>query len=230
MVTCEACGSDVAAGNAFCTSCGAVLTPPSCDSGTATPEKLVEKPGGLVSWSRKIPLITNPWLVLQCLFIPLGIGIVMGSFLSLITGSEWDLLIMMLIIGAGLGVLMLIIMFVLQIVTGGGLETEFFISDEGVAHKAGSTTRTLDRVSAGGSAVLGSMSGTGAGLLAMSQENNVLAWEEVRYVSVYRSVRSIVFRSKYLISPVVLYCTDENFPQILAMVKKYAPSIATARL
>jgi len=74
------------------------------------------------------------------------------------------------------------------------------------------------------------MSVSGAGLLAMSQENNVLAWEEVRYVSVYRSVRSIVFRSKYLISPVVLYCTDKNLSEILAMVNKYAPAIATARL
>jgi len=78
--------------------------------------------------------------------------------------------------------------------------------------------------------VLSSMSVSGAGLLAMSQENNVLAWEEVRYVSVYRSVRSIVFRSKYLISPVVLYCTDKNLSEILAMVNKYAPAIATARL
>ncbi|MEI7856589.1 MAG: hypothetical protein WCH85_03690 [Methanomicrobiales archaeon] len=230
MVTCEACGVDVPVGNQFCTSCGALLTPPSPSSGTVTTELFTVDTTGIVSWSRKIPLITNPWLVLQCIFIPLGIGIVMGSFLSLITGGEWDLLILMLILGAGLGVLMLVIMFVLQIVTGGGLETEFFISDEGVAHKAGGTTRTLDRMSAGGSAVLGSLSGTGAGLLAMSQENNVLAWEEVRYVSVYRSVRSIVFRSKYLISPVVLYCTDENFPEILAMVKKYAPAIATTSL
>ena len=78
--------------------------------------------------------------------------------------------------------------------------------------------------------MLSSMSVSGAGLLAMSQENNVLAWEEVRYVSVYRSVRSIVFRSKYLISPVVLYCTDKNLSEILAMVNKYAPAIATARL
>ena len=193
-------------------------------------EELTEKHGTVVTWSRKIPLITNPWLVLQCIFIPLGIGIVMGTFLSLITGGEWDLLVLMLLLGAGLSGLMLIIMLVLQIVTGGGLETEFFISDEGIAHKAGRTTRTLDRVSTGGSAVLGSMSGTGAGLLAMSQENNVLAWDEVRYVSVYRSVRSIVFRSKYLIGPVVLYCTDKNFLEILAMVKKYAPPLATTRL
>ena len=230
MITCEACGRDVPAGNKFCTSCGAVITPAPLYSVITPVAGHEENPTGLVTWSRKIPLITNPWLVLQCIFIPLGVGVVMGGFLSLITGGEWDLLILMLIIGAGLSVLMLIVMLVLQLVTGGGLETQFFISNEGVAHKAGSTTRALDRVSTGGSAVLGSLSGTGAGLLAMSQENNVLPWEEVRYVSVYRSVRSMVFRSKYLVGPVVLYCTDENFPAILAMVKKYAPPIATANL
>jgi len=230
MVTCEACGKDVPVGNNFCTSCGGVIVSPPGFSGTAVLAGQERKPKELVSWKKKIPLITNPYLVLQCLLIPLGIGMVMGSVLSLVAGGEWDLLVLMLIIGAGLSVLFLIIMLVLQIVTGGGLETEFFISNEGVAHSAGRTTRTLNRVSTGGSAVLGSMSGSGAGLLAMSQENNMLAWNEVRYVSVYRRVRSIVFRSKYLISPVVLYCTEENFPGVLAMVKKYAPPAATAHI
>ncbi len=230
MVRCEACGKDVPEGNRFCIFCGASLTSPTFYSEIRAPEKFDKKPAGIVTWSRKIPLITNPYLVIQCIFIPFGIAIVMGSFLSIITGGEWDLLTLMLILGAGLSVLMLIIMLVLQIVTRGGLETEFFISNEGVAHKAGSTTQTLDRISTGGSVLSGSMSGTGAGLLAISQENNILGWEEVRYVSVYPRVRSIVFRSKYLISPVVLYCTDQNFSEILAMVKKYAPAIATARL
>ena len=229
MVTCEACGKDVLEGNAFCTSCGTVITPPPLYPGTRSPEGKEEKPDGFVSWSRKIPLITNPWLVLQCIFIPSGIAIVMGSFLSIITG-EWALLTLFLIIGAGLSVLMLLIMLVLQLVTGGGLDTEFFISNEGVAHQAGSTTRALNRASTGGSAVLGSLSATGAGLLAMSQENTLLRWEDVRYISVYPSMRSMVFRSKYLISPVVLYCSEENFPAILAMVKKYALPAATGNL
>lgn len=78
--------------------------------------------------------------------------------------------------------------------------------------------------------MFGSVSGTGAGLLAMSQENNVLLENDVRWVSVYRSVLSIVFRSKYLISPVVIYCTKENFLVVLVMAKKYAPLVATRYL
>ena len=67
------------------------------------------------------------------------------------------------------------------------------------------------------------MGGTGAGLLAMSQEFNTLEWTDVRYITVFPRVRSVVFRSRYLISPVVLYCTEENFPAVLAMAKKNAP-------
>jgi hypothetical protein len=230
MTICETCGEEVLTGNTFCTSCGVAINPPTGNYRPADARVQAGRPAELMNWKRKIPLITNPFLVLQCIVIPLGIAIVMGGFLSIITGGEWDLLLLFLILGAGLSVLMLLIMLVLQLITGGGLETEFFISDEGVAHKAGNTTRALDRASAGGSVVFGSLSGTGAGLLAMSQENNVLIWKDVRYVSVYRSVRSIVFRSKYLISPVVLYCTEENFPVVLAMVKKYAPLVATQHL
>ena len=230
MAICESCGKEVLTGNRVCTSCGMVIDPPTGNYRPADARVQAGTPADLLNWKRKIPLITNPYLVLQCIFIPLGIAIVMGSFLSIITGEEWDLLLLFLILGTGLSALMLLIMLVLQLATGGGLETEFFISDEGVAHKTGNTTRALDRASAGGSVVSGSLSGTGAGLLAMSQENNVIIWKDVRCVSVYRSVRSIVFRSKYLISPVVLYCTEENFPVIRAMVKKYAPLVATQHL
>jgi hypothetical protein len=230
MVYCRECGAAIGEANTFCTACGAGILPAAEDYGHAASPETGAGPDRFLCWSRKIPLITNPYLVLQCIFVPLGIAIVMGGFFALITGEVWGMFTLFLVLGAGLSVLMLVILAVLQVVTGGGLLTEFFISPEGVAHNAGSTTRALDRVSAGGSAVLGSMSGTGAGLIAISQENNQLRWEDVRYVSVYPSVQSIVFRSRYLIGPVVLYCTKENFPHVLALVKEYAPAVARAQL
>jgi hypothetical protein len=189
----------------------------------------VQSTGPCLTWERKIPLITNPYLVLQGIGIPLGIGVVLGVVFWLITGAS-EMLLMFTIIGAFLSVLFLLVMLVLQIVTGGGLAATFFISSEGVAHKAGSTTTALDTAATIGSALGGSLGGTGAGLIALSQEYNTLEWSDVRYISVYRSVRSIVFRSRYLISPVVLYCTDENFEAVLALVRQYAPPAASRRL
>lgn len=179
-------------------------------------------------WNRKIPLITNPYLVLQCLLIPFGIGIVLGVCFALVAG-EITFLTLFVLLGLGLGILFLFVLLGLHLTTG-GLDTEFFISDQGIAHSAGRTTRALNRASAGGSALLGSMGGTGAGMIAISQEENILHWEDVRYIMVFPRVRSVVFRSRYLINPVVLYCTEENFDAVRAMIKKYAPPIAAQRI
>jgi hypothetical protein len=229
MTLCETCKKEVPEFQRFCTVCGTALASSAQNTGPGLTRTMSGTQGELITWNRKIPLITNPYLVLQCIFIPFGIAIVMGGFLSLVTGSI-EMFVLFIIISAGLSLLMLLIMLVIQLVTGGGLDTEFLISSEGVAHNAGSTTRALNRASAGGSAVLGSLAGTGAGLMAISQENTVLSWEDVRYISVYRRTRSIVFRSKYLIGPVVLYCSEEKFLPVLAMVKKYAPQVAKNNL
>jgi hypothetical protein len=229
MTLCETCKTEVPEPQRFCTACGTALASLSGKAGAGNTKTTAGRSGEFITWNRKIPLITNPYLVLQCIFTPLGIAIVMGGFLSLVTGSV-EMLVLFFMISTGLSVLMLLIMLVLQLVTSGGLDTEFLISNEGVAHNAGSTTRALNRASAGGSVVLGSLAGTGAGLSAISQENTVLPWEDVRYISVYRRTASIVFRSRYLIGPVVLYCSDENFLPVLAMVKKYAPKVAKNNL
>ena len=126
MVLCEACGKEVLEGKRFCTSFGAVITPPPIYSGTVVMEEQTEKNAGLVTWIKKIPLITNPYLVLQCIFIQFGIAIVMGRFFSLITGREWALLTRFLILGAGLSVLMLIIM----TVQSADAKVEFHIGED----------------------------------------------------------------------------------------------------
>jgi hypothetical protein len=122
----ETCGKEVLTGNTFCTSCGGVIDPPTGNYRPADARVQAGRPADLLNGNRKIPLITNPCLVRQCIFIPPGIAIVTGGFLSIITGGEWDLPLLFLILSAGLSVLMLLIMIVLQLVTGGGLETEFF--------------------------------------------------------------------------------------------------------
>lgn len=222
MARCEACGYDVPAGNSFCTSCGAVLARSGPSGSFSVGDEQDSIPGEFLTWERKIPLITNPYLVLQCLVIPIGIGFLLGLVFWLITGAV-DMLTLFLLIGGAMAILFLVVMLVLQLATGGGLLTTFYISSEGVAHKAGTTTERLNRVATAGSILGGSMGGTGAGLLAMSQEFNTLEWNDVRYVAVYRNVRSVVLRSRYLISPVVLYCTEENFDEVLALIRKYAP-------
>lgn len=226
MAVCEACGKAVPDGNAFCTSCGAVLAPPAPGSRFTGASGMERGDSEILTWERKIPLITNPYLVMQCIGIPLLIGIILGCVFMLMTGVQ-EMLLMFVVLGVFMALLFLFVTAVLHVVTGGGLLTTFCIGPDGVGHRAGSTTRNLDRAATAGAVLMGSFAGTGAGLIAISQEFNTLGWSDVRHVSVYPSVRSIVFRSPWLISPVVLYCTEENFSRVLAMARQHAPAAAS---
>jgi hypothetical protein len=214
MPLCQNCGNTVEEGETFCGSCGGKIILP--------PEGDVKTPGNALAWSRVVPLITNP-VVVKDLFLVLFIpAVLVGILLTVIIG-EAAILMLFLAIAAGIFILGLVIMAVLQLGTKGGFNTFFYISDEGVAYKAGKETKILNRVSTVGSLAMGSAAGTGSGLLAISEEANTLFWENVRYVTIHTGMKMIVLRSPYLISPIALYCTEKNFPVVVEMIQKYAP-------
>jgi len=193
-------------------------------SGVESPVSGVAADSQGLSWSYRIPLITNTILVWDVILVVGGICLVLGGILSLATG-QIVMLYMFLGIGGGLMLLFFIIMIVLQIVLRGGFDYTFMINQKGVAYGAGKAVKKLDRASTLGSAALGSLGGAGAGAIAISQESNHLSWKEIRYAKVNRRNRAIIFRTKYLIFPVPLYCTPENFTTVLELVQKYAPGL-----
>lgn len=182
-------------------------------------------PGNANAWTRVVPLVTNPVLVkdlVLALFIP---AVLLGILLTIITGDT-SLLLLLLGIAAAIVLLGLVIMALIQLGAKGGLSWFFYINREGVASHAGKGTRILNRVATLGSLSLGSAAGSGSGLLAISEEANTLFWEDVRYVTIHPTLKLVVLRSRYLIGPVALYCTEKNFPDVVAMVRSFAPASA----
>ncbi len=190
-------------GTIFCTSWGAKMTPPS--------EGVVKIPENALAWSRVVPLITNS-VVVKDLFLVLFIPAVLAGVLFTLILGDAMMLLLFLAIAAGIFVLGLVIMTLLQLGAHGGLTTFFYISYEGVAYKAGKGTELLNRVSMVGSLAMGSAAGTGSGLLAISGEANALFWENIRYITIHTGLKMIVFRSPYLISPIALYLYGGKFP------------------
>jgi hypothetical protein len=205
MPLCQNCGNTVQDGETFCGSCGGKMILP--------PEGDVKTPKKALAWSR----------VVKDLFLALFIPALLAGILLTVIIGDAAILLLFLAIAAGIFILGLVIMAVLQLGTKGGLNTFFYISDEGVAYKAGKDTKILNRVSTIGSLSMGSAGGTGSGLLAISEEANTLFWENIRYITIRTGMKMIVFRSPHLISPIALYCTEENFPVVVEMTRKYAP-------
>jgi hypothetical protein len=215
---CPECGAENPANNTFCNQCGReVLSVPRGGIGDTVEDTL--------AWSRVVPLATNP-VVIKDLFLVLFVPALLAGILFTIIVGDVAMLLLFLGLAVGLFVLGFVIMTVLQLGTKGGLNTFFYIGSEGVAYKAGKETKILNRVATAGSFAMGSAAGTGSGLLAISEEANTLFWEDVRYVTVNTGMKMILFRSPALISPIPLYCTDENFPAVVGMIRKYAPSSA----
>lgn len=67
------------------------------------------------------------------------------------------------------------------------------------------------------------MTSPGGGLFATTQERGFLPWNETRSVKAYPSDCLIVLRSATLISPVLLYCTPENYDLDRELVQKNIP-------
>ncbi|OPY43828.1 MAG: hypothetical protein A4E40_00010 [Methanoregulaceae archaeon PtaU1.Bin059] len=151
-----------------------------------------------------------------------------GSVLALVTANIY-VLYMFLAIGIILIVLFLVISLIMEWAMQGGLEIDGIINSRGVAHRVGKTSRKISRggLIIGSIAALGgSRSGTvvmGGSLISLSQENTSIRWNDIRSVRTYPGERLIVVRDASLINPVALYCTEENFAQVLDIIRKHAP-------
>lgn len=211
MPNCRSCGADLKDTQKFCNRCG---HPQYGD----TPE---------IVWTGRMSLVKNPQ-VYRAYLLMLGIGVVIGILLALLTGSMYMFVILVLVI-LGLIGLFILASVLWEWVCGGGPEIQGTVNDEGVAHQAGSGTRNINR----GTLIVGLLSVLGGGrsgptvlgggILGNSQEDNSIAWEDVTSVKVHPSNRLIVLRDATYINGVVLYCTEENFDTVLDVIRKRIP-------
>ncbi len=189
----------------------------------------VNAEGSLV-WEVKIRLIGNRVIVRDALVLLilcpgalfLLIGIPYGLSEGLVAMLT-DIGPLVLISGLIFLILLVVTLVFLQVTSRGGLPAVFVVNREGVGFAAGSSTRVANRGALAGSLLLRSPGGTGAALLAKSSEQGFIRWDQVRYIRVYSRERFILVRPGWLINPVGLYCTEENFPEVLDLIRYYKP-------
>jgi hypothetical protein len=177
-----------------------------------------------ITWTAKAPLTHNPQMV-PAYLVMFGFACIIGLLLSLYTGNFILIAAFMTVMSLFIGLFILISCLV-DILTGGGLEIQGRVSREGAAHLVGGTTRSIDQgislintLSLIGKGRTGLSLG-GGGFITRAQENQSIAWNEVRSVRIWPKARLIVLRDITGIFPVGLYCTAENFSQVLDIVRR----------
>jgi hypothetical protein len=120
-------------------------------------------------------------------------------------------------------VLGLIIAAGIQFFTKGGPYMEYAVTRKGVGYRAGDETKAINTLTLVGSALGGSLSGTGGSLINIAREMDFMEWKEIRSVTGYRRDHSILFYRKALVNPFAFFCTPEIFKKVLSIAKERAP-------
>ena len=176
-----------------------------------------------ISWEVDIPLVTNPNMVgawfkamsatyLLCMVILGAIFIGTGEFESLPMIAAIFALVTLGIALAGL--LIMLVLF------GNRFSARFTVSDKGILYEGiDQRARTLARMAVVAGAFGGSARTSGAGLLAISQEQVALNWHGAFSARYQPRRHTIILRNQWR-DLLHLYCTAENYTAVQALVEK----------
>ncbi len=176
-----------------------------------------------MKWTVKMPLATNPVVIIDLLKIFLIVFVVVALLFTIIfaTNNEIETLPPMLgmfgLICLGLLVLSWLIML---IVFGNRMEVEYEIDENGaIMRTLDKRAKLANRLAVGAGILGGSAVTTGAGLTAMSNENISIEWSWIQGFSINRITKTIALRNSWR-NVMVIYCSD-NFTQVCDFVKSH---------
>ncbi len=168
-------------------------------------------------WKASVPILGTPIIVRQlglALGLPFGILIVVLLIASGGDRYAWYGLVLVV-------ALLALTWLTVRIVYGGRYDAEFHLDADGALASLDTTSRTRSRAISGLAVAAGAATGqptvAGAGMLAAGNQSQYLTWGEVHRVDQDRKHRTIVLRGP-LVAHVALFCTAQNFDEVLAYV------------
>ena len=176
-----------------------------------------------MKWTVKMPLATNPVVIIDLLKVFLIVFVVVSILFTIIfaTNNEIETLPPMLgmfgLICLGLLVLSWIIML---IVFGNRMEVEYEIDENGaIMRTLDKRAKLANRLAVGAGILGGSAVTAGAGLTAISNENMSVLWSWIQGFSINKMTKTIALRNSWR-NVLVIYCSD-NFAQVCDFVKSH---------
>jgi hypothetical protein len=177
----------------------------------------------VLQWDLNVPMLTNRYMLAALAKIMLGSGGIVAALVSLLFGfqGEWQLIpgiaALLFCISLGLFVMGLVVMI---FPFKNRLASRFTIDPDGV-HLAvtDSTARTGNRLAFLMGLVLGSGSTAGSGLLAMTQESQILRWGGAFRAVAEPATCSIAFRNGWR-TLLRVYCLPDNFNLVVDRVNR----------
>lgn len=173
-----------------------------------------------LTWETRIRVLTNP-TVWSSLLLAFGIpSVLLGIFVAFIAKRpDYALLVPLVTLSILFG---LFIMVGLVIDLFGGFKAVFFLTSHGVRSVAGKGAKAASTAAVLAGIFSGNPGVAGAGLLAESEQNVFIPWQDITKLKVKAWRRFIMVKREWGYKPIGLYCTPGNFPQVMEIFRYYA--------
>ena len=184
-----------------------------------------------LTWAAEMPLLTNRFFLYDGLKVFLWMVAILAVLMTVFFGLSGSLKQVVPILEtfawvlAGLLYLFVVIAWV---ALGNRYAVAFRIGPEGVAWRTLSRRAlAANRLALLAGAATGSLTGIGAGALAIQRESGSLAWNKLRRTKEYPAERVITLMNNWRVVA-RLYCTPENYAQVLQSLRFYSASAGPA--
>jgi hypothetical protein len=175
-------------------------------------------PPAVIAWKKKIPLLTNLFMLKDLALVFGIVGTGMLAFMLLISEGK-DVGQMLGVWALCMGIIVVLLVIACLVVLLNRMNLEFKVDHKGILMSMGKRERKLNTLTTVVGLLAGSAQAAGAGLLAKSREDFFVAWRDVRKVTVYRK-KKVIALNVGLLTPLRVYCTDENFAAVEQAIMK----------
>jgi len=174
-----------------------------------------------LTWETRIKVLTNLNLWFS-LLLAFGIPSVL---LGILVGVVAKKFVYALLIPVGAVCFLLSVFVVVGLVIDlfGGFRVVFIVSTHGIRSLSGSAAKAIPTAAVLAGLLGESAGAVGAGLLAESERNVFIAWDDITVVKHSAWRRFLLIKRAWGFKPIGLYCTAENHQQVLELVRGFVP-------
>jgi hypothetical protein len=185
------------------------------DDGQAIPSEQLH-----LSWETRIRILANPqvWKPLLLVFgIP---SVLLGILMAVIAKRpEFALIVPLVALVFFLGIFVLV---AVVIDLFGGFKCYFFLTTLGVRSVSGRGARAASTATVIAGLLAGNPGAIGTGLLAESEQNVFIPWQDITRIKVKAGSRYVHIKREWGCKPIGLYCTAANVQQVMDILRHYA--------
>lgn len=172
----------------------------------------------LPGWSHRIRMLFSSRLWKSFLLV-FGIPVLLfGIVVSFVSGTGDGLVVLF----GGMGLFGLLWAMVGAIVDlTGGFTAAYLVTARGVHFRLGKGARGAAEAATLLGILARSSSGTGAGMLALSEQDGFIAWSGIRKLTISDRSRYVQIRGSFGSKPIGIYCTEQNFSKVCDIIQAH---------